>query len=241
MVRAATATIDKGNLVMKLSNTAIREALDSGSLVIQPTPHPEDINVTTVDCKLGPIIYVLDTAQPRSLWRWIVHHAASLLKLGNPSSQFLTGGKELYFDSEDEGIQAFWERHGRQIDLRTNVLPNGKKGYWLRPGEICLAMTAEHFTLPLDGKQVLQGTIWSRSRTARAFIRVHVDAPEVKPGTDNCVTLEIKNEGTFNVRLFHNQPIAQMSFEEVKGEIAPFHSDFHGQKHASGAHACTSA
>jgi len=189
---------------MKLCNTTIRRALRNGSLRIRPAPRDEDINVTTVDCKLGQFLYVLKQ------------------------------GRSYFFDDEEESIQAFWERNGRKIDLRRHELDGGKKGYWLRPGEVCLAMTREHITLPLTGKQVLQGTIWGRSRTARSFIRVHVDAPEIKPGTDNCVTLEIKNEGPITVRLYFGKPIAQISFEEVKGAPGEFHSDFHGQTHASG-------
>lgn len=197
---------------MVLSNTAILQALANRSLRVTPTPAPEEISVTSLDCNLGPIIYTLHQS---------VYGADPITKL--------------YFDPETATIQEFWAQHGITIDLRSGLEGYGP-GYCLRPGEICLATTAQRITLPLDGKQVLQGRINNRSRTARTFLRIHVDAPEIKPGTDNPITLEIKNEAPFNVRLYAGMPIAQISFEEVRGIPTPSPSDFHGQINAIGEH-----
>jgi deoxycytidine triphosphate deaminase len=172
------------------------------------------MGVTSVDVRLGDTLYVVD----------------------DPT-------KPLFFDPRKQSIQAFWEQIGHPVDLRLKrVQPfadaDGKirrrTGYWLAPGEVCLAFTHEHFQLPITGVQVLQGKIWNRSRTARAFVRTHIDAPEIKPGTNNQITLEIKNDGPFYVRLNYLEVIAQVGFEEVKGAVRFTQSTFHGQTKPSG-------
>jgi deoxycytidine triphosphate deaminase len=149
----------------------------------------------------------------------------------------------LFFDPVEHSIQDFWEEIGQEIDLRKRRTEpfadsSGKRrrraGYWLAPGEICLAFTHEHVSLPIQGEQVLQGEIWNRSRTARAFVHTHISAPHIKPGTDNKITLEIKNDGPFYVRLTYLEPIAQIGFEEVQGAVRQTKSTFHGQKRPSG-------
>ncbi len=193
---------------MKLSNTEIRKALAKGYLIIEPAPRPQDISATGVDLRLGPVLYVLER------------------------------GKTYRFNSRKESIQDFWAREGRRIDLRTNDAGDGEKGYWLQPQEIALGMTLEHVKLPKDTKRVLQGGIWGRSRTAREFIDVHKCAPQIKPGTDNCVTVELQNCST-NVEtlLYFGKPMFHLCFEDVKGKVADFHSDFHGQTEAPGTKA----
>jgi deoxycytidine triphosphate deaminase len=199
---------------MTLSNTRIEDAIKRGSLIVTPTPTRKRLGVTSVDVRLGDKIYVVN----------------------DPS-------KKLFFDARTQSIQAFWEQIGHEVDLRLKqVQPfadaDGKfrrrTGYWLAPGEVCLAFTHEHFQLPTTGVQVLQGKIWNRSRTARAFVRTHIDAPEIKPGTNNQITLEIKNDGPFYVRLSYLDEIAQVGFEEVKGVVRATKSTFHGQKKPSG-------
>jgi deoxycytidine triphosphate deaminase len=179
--------------------------MNEGYLVITPRPKKSAISITSVDVRFGRYIYVLDET------------------------------KELVFDSREQTIEEFWEENGIEIDLLKNRLPNGKLGYRLKPGQVCLAMTLEHIHLPLDKKRILQGTIWSRSRTGRAFIRMHVDAPEVKPGTNNPVTLEVKNDGPITYTLYYGDPLASIGFEEVKGKPSKFKSWVHGQTRASGS------
>lgn len=190
---------------MKLCNTEIIEAMRQKCLVISPKPKRSAISITSVDLRFGRYIYVLKE------------------------------GVELIFDARKQTIEEFWEQNGVEIDLLKHRLPDGSLGYHLKPGQVCLAMTLEKIHLPLDGKRILQGTIWSRSRTGRAFIRMHVDAPEVKPGTNNPVTLEVKNDGPITYVLHYGDPLASMGFEEVVGTPIEFESWVHGQTRASGA------
>ena len=201
---------------MTLSNVEIEKALARRSLIITPPPTKKLIGVTSIDVRLDAIIVVVRNKEA-----------------------------PLFFDPNERSIQDFWEEIGQEIDLRkrrTEPFANasGKRhrraGYWLAPGEICLAFTHEHVSLPTDGEQVLQGEIWNRSRTARAFVHTHISAPHIKPGTDNKITLEIKNDGPFHVRLAYLDPIAQIGFEEVRGKVRQTASTFHGQKRPSGKH-----
>lgn len=199
---------------MKLSNTEIEKALARGSLVITPRLTNEQIGVTSIDVRLDAVIVVVR----------------------NKNASF-------FFDPLEHSIQDFWEQIGKELDLRkprtepfadTTGKRRRRPGYWLAPGEICLAFTHEHVSLPIEGKQVLQGEIWNRSRTARAFVHTHISAPHIKPGTNNKITLEIKNDGPFHVRLTYLEPIAQIGFEEVLGKVRQSKSAFHGQKKPSG-------
>lgn len=201
---------------MKLSNTLIEQALTAGHLRICPSPSRARISATSVDVRLDAIIVVVDPVKV---------------------------GRGLYFDPARESIQAFWERNGKEVDLRKTCRQpfadaDGKVrkrvGYWLKPGEICLAFTYEHLELPTRGPVVLQGELWNRSRTARAFLHTHISAPHIKPGTNNKITLEIKNEGPFDVRLTYLAPIAQIGFDEVSGSVRNCCSSFHGQQKPSG-------
>jgi deoxycytidine triphosphate deaminase len=199
---------------MTLSNTGIEDAIARGSLIVTPTPARKHMGVTSIDVRLGHTIYVVN----------------------DPT-------KLLFFDPRKQSIQAFWEENSHPVDLRLKRMQpfadadgntRRRTGYWLAPGEVCLAFTHEHFQLPTTGELVLQGKIWNRSRTARAFVRTHIDAPEIKPGTNNQITLEIKNDGPFHVRLSYLAEIAQVGFEEVKGVVRFTKSTFHGQKRPSG-------
>jgi deoxycytidine triphosphate deaminase len=173
------------------------------------------MGVTSVDVRLGHTIYVVNDLS-----------------------------KPLFFDPRKQSIQSFWDEIGRPVDLRRKrVQPfadaDGKirrrTGYWFAPAEVCLAFTHEHFQLPTSGKQVLQGKIWNRSRTARAFVGMTINAPEIKPGSENQITFEIKNCGPFYVHLNYLDEIAQIGFEEVKGVVRRTKSTFHGQKKPSGS------
>lgn len=201
---------------MKLSNTFIERAMADGSLVISPEPSKSRLSATSVDVRLDADIVVIDPEK---------------LKDG------------LYFDPVRQTIQDFWEKNGLEIDLRkkrkqpfadADGIVRSRVGYWLKPGEICLAFTYEHIRLPTSGVCVLQGELWNRSRTARAFVHTHISAPHIKPGTDNKITLEIKNDGPFHVRLTFLAPIAQIGFDEVRGSVSIFKSSFHGQTKPSG-------
>jgi deoxycytidine triphosphate deaminase len=196
---------------MKLCNSDIIKLLNERgksakrSLIITPKPKRSSISVTSVDLRFGRYIYILPE------------------------------GVELTFDTRKMTIEEFWEKHGIEIDLKKNRLSDGSLGYALKPGQVCLAMTLEKIHLPLTGERILQGTIWSRSRTGRAFLRMHVDAPEVKPGTNNRVTLEVKNDGPITYVLHYGDPLASIGFEEVSGHPVAFESWVHGQVRASGA------
>jgi hypothetical protein len=150
---------------------------------------------------------------------------------------------EYVVDHRAEHIAKAWEKHGIKVDL------SGGKTYTLRKNEKCLAFTQEHIRLPIGSDNFLTrmastvfgpikgtrsylGHLSNRSWAGRAFIRSAVDAFEVKPGTDNHVTLEIISD--FDIELYEGMPFIQIGFERVVGKIFETHGWVHGQTTPSG-------
>ena len=146
-------------------------------------------------------------------------------------------------DRRKEHIAKAWERHGKVIDLSDG------RSYTLRKNEKCLAFTQEHIRLPVGngnlwtelsalvgnpvaGSQSFLGHLSNRSWAGRSFIRSAVDAFEVKPGTDNPITLEIIAD--FDHEVYEGMDFIQIGFERVKGKIFATNGWVHGQTTPSG-------
>jgi deoxycytidine triphosphate deaminase len=192
---------------MPISNTKILKELGRGNIGIHPLPSLEDFDACNVNLHLGATLLVWPMDVP-----YVVDHRR-------------------------EHIADAWKRHGIPIDLS-----NGKS-HKLRVGEKCLALTQEHLKLPthshlnrllgwLRGQAVYLGHLSNRSWAGRSFIRSAVDAFEIKPGTDNQITLEIISD--FEIELYEGMPFIQISFERVHGRVFNTNGWVHGQKSASG-------
>ncbi len=192
---------------MAISNTEILKELGRGNIGINPLPPLTSFNACNVDLSLGHELIV---------WPMDV---------------------EYVIDYREEHIAEAWKRHGIKIDLRE------VGHYVLRPGELCLALTKEHITLPTHSqlnlfqrrfgrKNVFLGHLSNRSCAGRSFIRSAVDAFEIKPGTNNRITLEIVGE--MDIALYEGLPFIQISFEQVHGQIFETNGWVHGQQTPSG-------
>ena len=82
----------------------------------------------------------------------------------------------------------------------------------LHPNELVLAATLEYIVLPND----LTGTITSRSTYGRLGL-LTVTASQVQPGSANCITLELLNEGRTPLELSPGLRIAQLRLYHVDG------------------------
>ena len=194
---------------MRLSNTEILKELGL-NIFVDPPPRLEDFDATGFNLHLGA---------PLLLWPDDVPYVV---------------------DHREEHIAQAWERHGAPFDL------SGGKSYKLRRGEKCLGFTQEFITLPVGheteeskhsdtpiaGTRSFLGHLSNRSWAGRAFIRSAVDAFEVKPGTQNFVTLEIIAD--LEIMLYEGMPFIQIGFERVSGDIFPTNSWVHGQTTPSG-------
>ena len=198
---------------MRISNTEILKELGR-NIFIEPPPRLEEFDAAGFNLHLGA---------PLLIWPVNVEYVV---------------------DHRIEHIAKAWERHGVPHDLSHG------NSYRLRPGQLCLGFTQEHIKLPVGndtlwskarglvsstpvaGTRSYLGHLSNRSWAGRAFIRSAVDAFEVKPGTDNFVTLEIHAE--MEINLYEGMPFIQIGFERIDGDIFPTNGWVHGQTTPSG-------
>ena len=197
---------------MRISNKRILSELGR-NIIIDPAPKLEDFDATGFNLHLGAPLLVWDDEV-----EYVVDHRA-------------------------EHIAKAWARHGKQYDL-------SKGSYTLRRNQKALGFTLEHIKLPvayadpltmlasrfspvpIAGTRSYVGHLSNRSWAGRAFIRSAVDAFEIKPGTDNFVTLEIISD--FDIELYEGMPFIQIGFEAVDGPIFATNGWVHGQTTPSG-------
>ncbi len=86
-----------------------------------------------------------------------------------------------------------WETHELQEHDQFDKLST----YVLEPDEFILARTLERVTIPAH----LVASIEGRSSYARLGLSAHQTAPWIHPGFDNHITLEMRNNGKFNIVL----------------------------------------
>ena len=82
-------------------------------------------------------------------------------------------------------------------------------GIWLKPNEFILGSTEEYVEIPAYLASRLNG----KSTLGRWGLTVHVTAGFIDPGFCGNITLEIKNEGPFNILLEPGMRIGQLDFQ----------------------------
>ena len=88
--------------------------------------------------------------------------------------------------------------------------------FFLHPGELALAVTAESITLPDD----LVGWLDGRSSLARLGLMVHVTAHRIDPGWSGTIVLECFNSGKLPLALRPGMTICAINFETLSGPAA---------------------
>lgn len=92
-----------------------------------------------------------------------------------------------------------------------NIPP--EQSFFLHPGQLALAMTAESVTLPAN----MVGWLDGRSSLARLGLMVHVTAHRIDPGWHGNIVLEFFNSGKLPLALKPNMKIGALSFEILSG------------------------
>ncbi|MDX1655433.1 MAG: dCTP deaminase [Candidatus Competibacteraceae bacterium] len=90
------------------------------------------------------------------------------------------------------------------------------QAFFLHPGELALAVTAESITLPDD----LVGWLDGRSSLARLGLMVHVTAHRIDPGWSGAIVLECYNSGKLPLALRPGMTICAINFETLSGPAA---------------------
>ncbi|MBK7540933.1 MAG: dCTP deaminase [Candidatus Competibacteraceae bacterium] len=93
------------------------------------------------------------------------------------------------------------------------------EAFFIHPGELALAATAETITVPDD----LVGWLDGRSSLARLGLMVHVTAHRIDPGWSGAIVLECYNSGKLPLALRPGMAICAISFETLTGPaIRPY-------------------
>ncbi len=87
------------------------------------------------------------------------------------------------------------------------------EAFFIHPGELALAVTAETITVPDD----LVGWLDGRSSLARLGLMVHVTAHRIDPGWSGAIVLECFNSGKLPLALRPGMAICAISFEMLSG------------------------
>lgn len=88
--------------------------------------------------------------------------------------------------------------------------------FFLHPGELALAVTAEEITLADD----VVGWLDGRSSLARLGLMVHVTAHRIDPGWSGAIVLECFNSGKLPLALRPGMTICAINFETLSGPAA---------------------
>ena len=183
------------------SNTDIREAVQSGHIVVHPFI-PEHVNGSSYDVTLGHWYYATEKHSGRSFY--------------NP---FDPQDVNRYFDGPYHSAQhGLWaEENGRKLLVG---IPDDHPIIVLRPGERILAHTHEFIGIKAPGTSTMQ----ARSTWGRNGVAVCLDAGWGDPGYINRWTMEVYNMNEHeSVVLPVGERIAQMVFYHtgpVEGEYS---------------------
>lgn len=85
----------------------------------------------------------------------------------------------------------------------------------LHPGEFVLGQTLERVKLPDDLVARLEG----KSSLGRLGLIIHSTAGFVDPGFEGNLTLELANQATLPITIYHGMPIGQISFMRMDGPV----------------------
>ena len=133
-------------------------------------------------------------------------HAAPYIDLSGPREEV------------DEAIRRIM---GKEIRI------SPEDAFFLHPGELALAVTAESITLPDD----LVGWLDGRSSLARLGLMVHVTAHRIDPGWSGTIVLECFNSGKLPLALRPGMTICAMNFETLSGPAARPYNKRSGAKY----------
>lgn len=107
------------------------------------------------------------------------------------------------------------------------ILIGPEEAFFLHPGELALAVTAEAVTVPDD----LVGWLDGRSSLARLGLMVHVTAHRIDPGWSGAIVLECFNSGKLPLALRPGMTICAINFETLSGPAARPYSTRAGAKY----------
>lgn len=149
-----------------------------------------------------------------------------------PASVDLTLGSDIILPTYGHVCQKPWDKeYMKKFDPHARLRLLDEKSdmfntYNLDPGEFVLATTRETVHIPQD----LCGEVWGKSSLARLGIQIHITAGLIDPGFTGQITLEIKNQGNYQVWLGAGMKIAQLVVKQVNGCSKPYSGKYQNQQ-----------
>lgn len=182
---------------MILSQSEIRRAIESRSIIVEPEPENGQYSATSLDLRLG-----------EGFQSWDKEKMAELSQAG------------IDFSLDASRVERF-SYLGRRflVPLETDV----EGCLIIRPGEFVLGITHEWVELPLAAG--IAARVEGRSTLARMGLAVHLTAPTIHAGWEGKITLEMVNLGGWPIKLRPRElRICQLVFERV-GEVPDSEGD----------------
>jgi dCTP deaminase len=183
---------------MFLSNRDLKQAIESGELICEPTP--QDYGDSSIDLHLDKV----DEAKIWSLEKFKEANGASghgtTLRIG----EFDYGKFSINFTTLVPEIAT--------VDENTKVFRNGNEVY-IKPNGFLLWQTKEKVGSAKGSKLIC--FIEGKSTKARTGIVVHLTAPTIHCEWSGQITLEIVNLGPFVLVLKEDDAIAQITVAKV--------------------------
>jgi dCTP deaminase len=174
---------------MVLAQPELRAALEKGRIAFDPPLEEKQWGPASVDLRLG-----FSFTKLKKLDGITVSVASGLGVLSNAG---------------------FWDT----VDLKEYDSHGQRESFFLRPGELILAMTHEKITVPDDMIALVEG----RSTYARVGLSMHQTAPWIQPGWNaRAIVLEIYNTGPLIIQLtpLIDRP-CQLSFFPLSNSLPP--------------------
>lgn len=99
--------------------------------------------------------------------------------------------------------------------MNKEIVLSKKEFFFLKPGELVLAITLESFILPNN----LVGWLDGRSSLARLGLMVHITSHRIDPGWNGSIVLECYNAGKITLALQPKMFICALSFDLIYGKV----------------------
>lgn len=184
---------------MYLSDVDLREAIDSGKLVFEPSP--EGIDATSIDLHL-------DRIEEAKIWN-IAKYSEDEQSAGRQRPELRIGQYNLAKFSSRYLAEApqYNEYTAELVQRRMNQVI-------VRTGGFLLWQTKERVGTPTDGAELIC-FVDGKSTRARAGIVVHLTAPTIHSSWAGKIVLEIANLGPFDIVLQEDDVIAQLTVARI--------------------------
>lgn len=136
-----------------------------------------------------------------------------------PGSLDLRLGNTYAVPLRDQGVV----RLGDRVKTKSYVTMNDN-GLVIGPGEFILATTMEYVIIPDDAAAFVHG----RSSIGRIGLTVQ-NAGFVDPGFKGEITLELRNDAPYPIRLVPGYRVAQLVYMDADGVLIPYSGKYQGQ------------